>query len=136
MNFGAKPLDGVSCCDWAFVEKVRVILRVCWLGDNELVFLLLSGAIVRLVHSTCNSLVIPSSPPPCWHKPLLAELRIGTATKAPRNKKVGVGGAGDGLFVGAEFRTVLVRFLFRRSFSRTLVTHSTQLKHRDPRKKT
>ena len=29
MNFGAEPLDRVSCCDWAFVKKVRVILRVC-----------------------------------------------------------------------------------------------------------
>ena len=91
MNFGAEPLDAVSCCDWTFVKKVRVILRVCWLGDNELVFLLLSGAIVRLFHSTCNSLVVPSSPPPCWHKPLLAELRSGTATMAPQNKKVGRG---------------------------------------------
>ena len=31
--------------------------------------------------------------------------------------KPGVGGAGDGFFVGAEFRTVLVRFLVCRSFS-------------------
>ena len=63
MNFGAEPLDRVSCCDWTFVEKVRVILRVCWLEDNELVFLLLSDAIVRLFHSTCNPLVVQSSPP-------------------------------------------------------------------------
>ena len=31
--------------------------------DNELVFLLLSDAIVRLFHSTCNSPVVHSSPP-------------------------------------------------------------------------
>ena len=75
MNFGAEPLDGVSCCDWAFVNKVRVILRVFWLGDNGLVFFPLSGAILRHFHSTCNSLVVPSSPPLCWQKPLLAKLR-------------------------------------------------------------
>ena len=67
--------------------KGCVIFRVCRSGDNELVFLLLSVAIVRLFHSTCNSLVVQSSHALCWHKPLLAELRSGTLRKAPQNQE-------------------------------------------------
>ena len=60
LNFGAEPLDGVSCV---------ILVFVGW-RDNELVFLFLSDATVRLFHSTCNSPVVHSSHPPCWHKPL------------------------------------------------------------------
>ena len=45
----------------------------------------------------------------------MAELRRDTVTKG--SAKHGVGGAGDGFLVGAEFRIVLVRFFVCRSFS-------------------
>ena len=71
VNFGAEPLNGVSSCDWAFVEKGLRHPPCLLVGNNELVFLLLPEAIVSLFHSTCNSPVVQSSLTfVCWHKPL------------------------------------------------------------------